>query len=83
MAWAWVHFQFLVNYSFNTKSLTSGFSTHFIDAAAGAAAAGDEQNDEDHNPPHCYWANDNITFSAAGQIKNMKQQALEKLFSIF
>ncbi len=56
-----VHFQF-------KRTLTSGFSTHLIDTAAGEAEAGDEHNDEDHNP-HYYGSKSNITVTAVGQIK--------------
>lgn len=50
------------------QTLTSRFPAHFVDAAAGADAADDEHNDEDHKPRYGHADSDIRTIAALGEI---------------
>lgn len=66
-------------YNLQLQTLTSGLSAHFVEAAAGADAADDEHNDEDHNPRYGHADNDRLMLIALGQI--MKKDTLETHFT--
>lgn len=55
-------------YNLQSQTLTSGCSAHFVEAAAGADAADDEHNDEDHNCRYGHADNDRLMLIALGQI---------------
>lgn len=55
-------------YDMQASTLTSGVSAHFVEAAAGADAADDEKNDEDHKPRYWHADSDIRIVVALGQI---------------